>query len=90
MAFQKTIFRGKKIWSEDECTRGTQGHETITKACKRFFGRPITEEDPIFTEDWGDAVAKLYGQGICIVHSFDGYSIYTMSQLGYEHNRKIS
>ncbi len=52
----------KRLWTEDECTRYTDGHEYVADAWKRLFGTKLADQTPTAIIDHGDSDEKQYGK----------------------------
>lgn len=50
-----------KLWSEGDCTRGTDGHEYVADAWKRLFGTVMADHTPTAKFDHGDEIETHYG-----------------------------
>jgi hypothetical protein len=51
----------KKLWSEDDCTRGTPGHEYVGAAWKRLFGTEFDCKAWDVEIDHGDCIERQFG-----------------------------
>lgn len=63
----------KPIWSEDECTRNTEGHESLPGAWLRVFGTPFDWKLKIQTVDHGDCVEHRFPNGISVWNIYGAY-----------------
>lgn len=54
----------KPIWTEDECTRHTEGHEYLAQAWKRIFGTNYDPKQAIKVVDHGDCIERQFLGGI--------------------------
>lgn len=61
------------IWTEDDATRGHEGHEGVNQATKRIF--PYFREEPVATEDYGDGWSTLHRSGVVIETTCEGSRI---------------
>lgn len=49
--------KGKPVWSEDECTKGHPGHETIRRAVTRLYG---DDTEWLIKVEFGDHWIELH------------------------------
>jgi len=63
-----------KIWQEDDATPGTDGHETVTAAYRRIFGKPWDKADVVSESDQGDGTLYTMNNGCQVWMSYPGNS----------------
>lgn len=61
------------IWSEDDCTRNTDGHEGLEQAWLRLFGTPLDMKLQTQTIDHGDCIEHRMPDGISIWNIHGAY-----------------
>ena len=49
------------LWTEDDCTCGTEGHEGLGEAWLRLFGTPFNWKEKEATIDHGDSLEYVFG-----------------------------
>lgn len=67
----------RRVWQEDECTPGTDGHRDLTKAWQERYKEPA----PLLAnvqqrEDWGDVFPYRIDENRMVIVAFDGTSIW--------------
>lgn len=67
----------KTLWSEDECTRGLPGHETLEMAWQRLFGEPYDQGKATDFYDHGETTERRFGR-ISVYHIFGAW--YTITE----------
>ena len=73
-AFYATEKRGKRIWTEDDCTTNHEDHETLPKAWQRLAGAPFSKDAATASEDCGDGDWLLMPNGWMVWYSYPGGS----------------
>lgn len=66
--------RGKRIWSEDDCTVHDPDHETLHKAWKRLFDEDFDARLATDYEDFGDGTYYTMPNGYSVFASYPGAS----------------
>jgi hypothetical protein len=67
--------RGKKLWSEDDCTTRDPDHETLQRAWLRLVGKPMSSYlPPISKTDAGDGEWLMMLNGMVVWSSYPGGS----------------
>ena len=62
------------LWTEDDCTCGTEGHEGLGEAWLRLFGKPYDQNAEDSRIDHGDAIEHRFGD-ISVWDAPDGHQI---------------
>src|SRR5688572_20510802 len=64
----------ESVWSEDDATPGTPGHETIRAAWERIYNENYSTIAWAEIHDDGDAYFRLTGDGRIAIESYPGNS----------------
>jgi hypothetical protein len=63
--------KAKRVWIEDECTRHTEGHETLDGAVGTHVpGGKLGDKQAYF--DYGDCMLTFYLDGWIVCTNYDG------------------
>jgi len=58
--------KNEPLWTEDECTRYTEGHEYLADAWQQLFGEPYDPKKKLRTIDYGDCLEHQFPGGISV------------------------
>lgn len=67
----------KVLWSEDECTKGLEGHEYLDDAWQRLFGEKLDKSKCLRMNDFGDCMEYVMpnGHSAWIVYDCDEITV---------------
>lgn len=64
----------KRVWTEDDCTSGTEGHVTIQQMWRGLFGEELDTKKALRKEDCGDYDKFWMPNGYIAILSYPGGS----------------